>query len=143
MKIPCPVRRDYYRQLIVRYSPFLFQCNDKIETYDSYTELYETTLGRLYCMFGRGYVDLTYFASYYTDINISELALWNKLRKALQYKPEDVRWEFWLCDDEAKKMAISYMRQLHLFTVSVFDQSCFNEAWNKFCKMIKYRSNED
>ena len=154
MKIPCPVRREYYRQLVVKFSPFLFRCigddigplvcyTGKIEMYISYTELYETTLERLYCMFSRGYVDLTYFASYYTGIRVNELSHWNKLRKALQYAPEDCRWEYWKCDDEAKKMAVSYMRQLHLFTASFFDQSCFNQAWNNFCEMIKNRSNED
>lgn len=142
MKIPVPMKREYYRQLVGSMAPFLFVNNGVLEVYRCYKDLYVTTLQRLRYFFPRGYVDLLSFTSYYTGIKITDLSGWNTKMGPLFVGVNPTLWDYLSLTDKSKKLAECYMRALHLLTDTQLSQSAFDAAWYEFIEDLKEERNE-
>lgn len=134
MKIPAPVKINYYKTLIGRFNPFLFREKETGECmfFEDYGELYYQTMMKICAQFPRGYVSLPIFIYEMTGFKPTELNSLFRMARAMRLLTnEEVLWCYWENSPDEKKTAESILRVLHLFTDTRLNQSMFDMAYNR------------
>lgn len=117
-----------FAEMMEKYNPFALK-NEKseIKMFESYKDVYEYTLKRLYEKYPRGYIDLVLFVHEECGIPFAdaerEVKGWRKVC------PESIHLVEWHKKDAARDNDLrSIMFGFHLITETNFDERQFKEA---------------